>query len=104
MKRITKKRFNALLYTFCCKGNISEKKATNLSTEDKKFMCNVIARGRAPILSVFIPDDPDFISWLNSMGYIYEYTNRQGLHFTGTSEHFTKFATRKPAELKQQPF
>jgi hypothetical protein len=92
MKRITKRRFNALLYTFCSKGNVSEAKAATLSTEDKKFMCRVLANNRAAILTSLIPDDPEFISWLNGMGYAYDYTNKQGLHFCGTSAHFAKFA------------
>jgi hypothetical protein len=92
MKRETKKRFNALLSSFCNKKGISEKRAGDLTQEDKIFMCRCIVQNRSAILSTLVPDDPEFISWLNAMGYGYEYVNIQGLHFNGTCAHFVRFA------------
>lgn len=93
MKRDTKKRFNALLHSFSSKKyGISEAKAQAMSDENKKFMCNIIVRNRDAILSALIPEDPEFISWLNCMGYGYTYTNKQGLQFNGTCAHYVKFS------------
>jgi hypothetical protein len=91
MKRITKRRFNALSQTFCSKGIISEEKAATMSQEDKKFMCKQFEHMNAPILAALIPDDPEFMSWLYAMGYGYNYTNQKGLHFNGTCAHYLKY-------------
>ena len=93
MRRDIKKRFTALLRSICVKKALSEKKAGALSLEDKKFMCECIVRQRAAIVAALVPDDPEFVSWLNSMGYGYEYLNKQGMRFNGTSAHFIKFST-----------
>ena len=70
-----------------------------MTEEDKKFLCRLIVRERAAILSALIPDDPEFISWLHCMGYGYTYTGKQGLQFNGTCAHLVKFGVRQPSEL-----
>lgn len=88
--------FNALLRQNSDKksGHLDVAKIALLPNAVRNQMINYIVRKRMAIVTAFINDETD-VSWLHSMGYLYNHKNKAGFEFLCTCENIPvdKWAT-----------
>lgn len=82
---MNKREFDKTIRSISTKGRLDLKLVAELSNNSKAVLVNYIVRQRGAIVKDLIPDNFD-MSWLHSMGYLYE---TRGLLYTfiHTSEH-----------------
>ena len=80
--------FNKLINSISTRKKLDIAKISSLPDDDKSQLVYHIVRNRGPFLKVLIPAEFD-MSWLASMGYLYESKGRE-FTFIHTCEHSIK--------------
>ncbi len=88
---MNKTEFNVILRKNSNKktGLLDVSKVSSLDNQTKNKMINYIVRRRMAIVKAFINPETD-ISWLHSMGYLYQAKNKAGFELLCTCETLPK--------------